>query len=105
MSMPALMAIFIASFLSAAIWSRVHRLLMSAQSVTIMPSQLRSSLSQPVSNSRLAWKGIPLFTPEFTISVSAPARTASRNGVKYFSRISMFDTDEGVRSLPLTGTP
>ena len=105
MSIPALMAILTASFLVAAMWSRVHRLLISAQSVTIIPSQFKSSFNHSVSSSRLAWKGIPLSTPEFTITDSAPALTAAKNGAKCFSRISLREIEEGVRSLPETGTP
>ena len=78
MSMPALIAILMASFLVAAMWSRVQRLLMSAQSVTIIPSQFRSSFNHLVRYSLLAWKGMPLSTPELTITLNAPWRTASR---------------------------
>ena len=82
MSMPALMAMAMASFFDAATWSRSYMLLMSAQSVTIMPSQLRPSLSHTVSSSWLACMGMPSFTPEFTMSDSAPACIALRKGSK-----------------------
>lgn len=105
MSMPAFMAMRMASFLVAAMWSRTHRLLMSAQSVTIMPSQLRPSFSQSVSRVLLAWNGMPMLMDELGMSVSAPARAAWRKGMKYFSRISLSPTADGVRSRPVTGTP
>ena len=105
MSMPALIAMAMASFLSLATFSRCQRLLMSAQSVTIMPSQPSSSLSQPVSRRRLMCVGTPLMLDEFTIMVRAPLRRHSRNGAKCFSRRSASLITAGVRSWPLNGTP
>ena len=70
---------------------------MSFQSVTIRPSQLSSSLTHPVSNSRSAWNGIPPLLAELTISDSAPARMHSIKGAKHFSLNTLRVTEEGVR--------
>ncbi len=91
-SIPAFMPNARASLRFAATRSRVQRLLMSAQSVTIIPSQFRSSLSQTVSSSWLACIGTPLMDEELTIKVSAPASMQALKGAKCFSRRSDGDT-------------
>lgn len=68
MSMPALMAMQSASFLSLATISRCQRLLTPAQSVTSTPSHPVSSLSHRVSSSWLACTGMPLTEAELTIT-------------------------------------
>ncbi len=78
---------------------------MSAQSVTIRPSQFSPSFTQPVRSSLLACVGIPLIEAELTIKVSAPALRQSLNGRKNFSLNSLSGTTAGVLSLPETGTP
>ena len=106
MSMPALIARAMASFLSWATYSRFHRLSMSAQSVTITPSQFSSCFSQRVRYRALAWKGTPLLVVLLTITDSAPPSwIALRYGSKCFSRISISPIELWVRSRPLTGEP
>ena len=79
------MAIRSASFLSRATFSRVYRLLMSAQSVISTPSHPVCSFAQVVSSSLFAWTGIPFTDAEFTMIDIAPSRMAARKGAKNFS--------------------
>ena len=71
---------------------------MSAQSVTIIPSQPVDSLAQPVSSSLLACSISPSLLEELTIRVSAPASMQALKGTKYFSLSSRLETIAGVRS-------
>ena len=78
---------------------------MSAQSVTMRPSQFCCSLAHTVRYSWLEWTGTPLMEAEFAIIVNAPALMHSLNGRKYLSLKSLGATYAGVLSFPVAVAP
>ena len=79
-SIPALTAIFTASFGVAATLCQVYSRLMSSQSETANPSNPSSSRRIFFKKKGLAWTGTPFTSPELIMTVEAPAFTASWNG-------------------------
>ena len=71
---------------------------------TMTPSKPSSPRSTSFSSRLLTCPGMPLTSPELTITDSAPALTAAANGGRSVSRIVMSGISAGVRSWPLVGT-
>ena len=86
MSMPAMTAMRVASRSSAATFHCVTSFLMSSQSETTKPRKPSSPRSMSVKMCRLTWPGVPLISAELTMTVCAPAFTASAKVGRKYSR-------------------
>ena len=86
MSMPAMTAMRVASRSSAATLHCETSFLMSSQSETTKPSKPSSPFRMSVSTWWFMWPGVPLISAELTMTVRAPAFTASANVGRKYSR-------------------